>query len=71
MVDISAESLVATAMFFSSSPEVFFDDLRPAKEWKQAFVDTEKEGWAYLCSTTSLPRMRWRKGLILWAVAQI
>jgi hypothetical protein len=39
MVDVSPESLVATAMFFSYLP---CNNLRAAKDWKQAFVDTER-----------------------------
>ena len=67
MVDISAESLVATAMFFSSSPEVFFDDLRPAKEWKQAFVDTEKH-YTHCCrslaSATTISQLESKKWIV-------
>ena len=39
MVDVSPESLVATAMFFGYLP---CGRLPAAKDWKQAFVDTER-----------------------------
>ena len=40
MVDIAQESIVSTAMFFSY---LSVNDLQAAKDWKQAFVDTEKK----------------------------
>ena len=53
MVDVPADSFVATALFFNSLSGV--NDFDSAKRWKQTFVDIPKE-YPHLKLLTSNPK---------------
>ena len=67
MVNIAKESIVSTAMFFGYLSN---DDIQAAKDWKQAFVDTERHfphQERALASATTISQMESK----IWLVEEL